>query len=769
MFIFECEYNSGSQSTRDKKNCLIMFLGQFSNETSFPASLDTQIQKAYNNNLTQDVVILLFPKYLSDEISDLMGNNTIKIELNRYKYIDVQLFSFDKEGNFEPFLNLLNSRSLYSTLQPEILQKDVSEFGYKALMDDRATDVLAKAPAGTNFVKPSGKVLEEFIYASQLARSSCEYQFLAMSLLPYKPKNISIDCIYIDTASISAVAEALTYYISKFSSTICKHVKYKSFSSYTGLEDNKPDNSGCAWIIISASESTNLGKQIVKDWMVKPEQVITILSHKDILSPTAENIGNAVVYCIKDYSSKDARNYSPVKVQVHGESFAVEASPPNEVLLLKAHKPLFIDNSVNKYRDNDVFSVNRKNKDVEGDNPFVIYVDYLKLRENYLKCVWKQGTEIEESVCIRKKTDDLCPKSLLYKWIEQIVQWSIPRNLKGVIVGDSPQDKALFNDFKVVLSVNGFDLSNIEEINQEDQDKMSTLGVNSVLILSSVISSGNCFVDINRSLRLANHNGMRIFATTYTTAPSRNRFKSFNVSVTQGTNGFKYAFFSYQTIYVGDNKNSSWIREKDFLTDLINKNSGIAGIEFWVKRRAQLKKISTGLQGKVGVSYESIDKNLEFAPDFVFWPSNYSIESINLEAVYVTVASILQNLRDNPIKGVTLQSSIYQHSVLSPENFIRFNDAALQSSLWRAATQAELDYRRSEILSSSFQGVMTKIMSSNGARSYICLDLLLAIGIRWIKISKESLDKILDDAEKHLTSPYAEVLVQYLKSEFNSE
>jgi hypothetical protein len=759
MFVFECEY----QYKNDAKNCLIMFLGQYSDTENFKNSLYSQIQTAYRDNLTPDAVILLFPDYLSEKMQGLMKDESIVIELTRHKYSGVQLYNFNDKGEFKLFKNV-NTKGSIPDFDFAQLRKSVVESGYKMLMGDRAKDVLVKAPAGTNFVKPSGKVLEEFIYASQLARSSCEHQFIALSLLPYMPKTASIDCIYIDTSSIAAIAEALTYYISKFESSICKHVQYKSFSSYGGLEGSKPDNTDGAWIIISASESTNMGKKIVKDWGLNSDQVITILSHKSKLTENDVNIGNAVVFCISEYSSKDANNYSPVKVQVRGESFSVEASPPNEVLLLKTHKPLFIDNSVNKYRDNDVFLLNKSNNGItRGDEPFLIYVDYLKLRSNYVNCDCKT----KNIACSKVKGDDLCSNSKLYQWMEQIVQWSVPRNLKRIIIGSSDVETRLLNDFQTVLAENEFDLAKIKAIEPDDHDDMSSLGSNSVLVLSNVISSGNSFVDVNRSLRLANHHGMRIFVTAFTTSPSRKRFSNFKVSVTQGSNGFKYAFFSYKIIYVGDKNNSSWKQEKKFITELITQNPECVGIDYWVERKRQLGAEGVGLQGKIGLSYQGINEKLEFAPDFVFWPSNYSVDSINLEAVYVTVASILQNLRDNSLKGVTLNSSIYQHSVMSPDNFIRFNDSALQSSLWRSCTPSELDYRRSDILSSDFQGVMTKIMSASGQRGYICLDLLIAIAIRWIKISDVSLKKIIADAEKHLDKPHAVVLVKHIKAEFN--
>ncbi|TQV87567.1 hypothetical protein [Aliikangiella coralliicola] len=730
MFVFDC-YS-------EEKNCLVLFLGQYDPRSR--ASLSSEIQEAYKQSLTPEVIIFLYPKYISSEISELLLDNSFIIDITRQKHSQVICVHFDKHGVLKIQKNLSNEGNSNALPDMKYLSRDITKYGYRHLLDLRKNEVLVRSPAGTIFVKPSGKEKEEFIYASALARNSCEHQFLAMSLLSFFPADREIEYIYIDTASISAIAESLTYYLSRFQNTNCKQVKYESFSSYDGMDTQCPDNTDSAWVIISASASMSMGKKIVKSWRLNPKQVITILSYQSTLADTEDNIGNALVFSVDDYSSRDDKSKSPVKVQVQGESFAAEISTPIPILFGLAHKPKLIDSAIYKYTKKGTFSLNRKSVRV--------HVDYSELRKNYLSKGKVSGK--------------------LFEWLNQVVKWSIPKNLKCIVIGNDESDIIFLKDVKHVLKNNGFELKNITEIHADSHSEMCEIGEGGVLILSSAISSGHNFVDVNRALRLAGHKGMRIFVTAFTTSHTVKEFNLFKQSLTQGFNGFRYAFFTYKKISLGDKSISSWESEKMWITGLINgAKDEEPGLHYWLSRKSMLEKVGTGLDGKVGLKFSNSTGKLQFAPDFVFWPPSYEVDKVCHEAVYMTVCAILQNARDNYVSGQKLGSNIYQHSVIAPENFVRFNDSLLQSCIWRAAYPSELDYRRSEVLSNDFQRILSKIMvSCNSERGEVCLDLLIAIALRWIKLSKKALNKLLIDAEEHLVEPHAKLLVEQIKFEF---
>ena len=733
MFAFECQTH--------KKDCLVMFLGQYVSSAS--KFLTSSIQNAYKKNLTPEVVFFIYPEYLENEIALFIEYVNSVIDLTRHRFSPVLCISFDAKGVFSIKHRLNDAGNI--SIDCQQLQLDVIKCGYDDLMRKRSNEVLVKAPAGTTFVKPSGKNLEEFIYASQLARCNDEYQFLAMSLLKHAPNLDSIDCIYIDTSSISTIAESVIYYLTKFQGGNCKHITFQSFSSYSGLEEaGKPDNTTFAWVIISASATTSMGKKLVKDWNIKPEQVVTILSYQKILTAEDENSGNATVFNLDKYSNRDKKSFSPTKVQVQGESFSAEVSNPEKALLVKKYKPDFIDTCIYEYRNKQVFSSNKSVNPSQAVHP--IYINYINLSNYYYE----------------KEDKD----NKLYGWIKQVVQWTIPRNLSAIIVDTSSAAERLYSDFERVLIESEFDIKLISKLRPDDQVMMQSINDGSVLVLSPAITSGRFFVDVNRELRLAKHVGMRVFATPFVVAPSRDQFKTLSISLTQATNGFKYDFVNFNRIYSGGKGVSSWAKELDLIRKLINSvDADAEGLEYWMVRKDTLEKQGEGINGKVGLSYSNVNQELSLAKDFVFWPEGY--DDYDSEAIYATVASVLQNLRDNQIDGCRLSANIYQHCVLDPENFVRFNDPVLQSCLWRCAMPGELDYRRNDALSDDIQRILKKIfISCESARGVTSLDLLMGLATRWIKISNEAMQKVLNDATLYLKKPHAILLINYMKEDF---
>ncbi|MFT6403090.1 MAG: hypothetical protein ACJA2D_002415 [Pseudohongiellaceae bacterium] len=739
MFVFECR-------THDK-DCLVFFLGQYANQSK--SFLIESVQKAYLQHLTPELVLFVYPSYLESAIASLLAEEGVVTDLTRENYTPVLCFSFNANGQFveeNVLYQAIYDRSLKDAV---MIAGDVVKAGYDDLMRLRKKEVLVKSPAGTTFVKPSGGSLEEFIYAAQLARNNFEYQFLAFSLLSHAPKDVSVSTIYIDTTGIAPIAEAVVYYLSRFSGGQCKHITYKSFSSYSGLEETKkPENTRCSWVIISASSSTGLGKKLLGDWNLKPEQVVTILSYKPLLTEGDENKGNAVVYCLNKFSKRDDKNYSPTKVQVQGESFSVEVSDPQRILLLKKFKPDIINESINPYIESNVFSVNRGER--------LLHVDYPELRKMYAD---DSGSLIKEDA----------EKNHLYKWIEQVVCWSIPKKFAAVIFEDTDECRLLLKDFKDVLGENHF--MDYQVVKHEDQKALNDLKCDAVLVLSPAVSTGHIFIDVNRALRLADHSGMRIFATPFVVAPSRDQFKNVNTSLTEGPNGFKYAYLQFRKMYLSSKNLSPWKKELDFVIKLINRcDEDDKRAEYWEQRKALLENYDAGLGKLIGNNYQAVDDVLELAPDFVFWPEGYDVNEVNASAVFATMGNILQNLRDNEIDGKQLSANIYQHSVIDPENFVRFNDPILQVCLWRCAMPGELDYRRSDTLSCDMQRILNKIFSSSDSkRGVTSLDLLIALAIRWIKLSDTEMDKVLKLAEKYLKQGYAQILIEYMIEDFNSE
>lgn len=79
--------------------------------------------------------------------------------------------------------------------------------------------------------------------------------------------------------------------------------------------------------------------------------------------------------------------------------------------------------------------------------------------------------------------------------------------------------------------------------------------------------------------------------------------------------------------------------------------------------------------------------------------------------VFVTVAALLEHLRSGsatPPEG-RLVNDAQSQSVLSPENFARFNDGVIQASFLRAALPVELNYAASPEQSHSMAGLILRM------------------------------------------------------------
>jgi len=59
-------------------------------------------------------------------------------------------------------------------------------------------------------------------------------------------------------------------------------------------------------------------------------------------------------------------------------------------------------------------------------------------------------------------------------------------------------------------------------------------------------------------------------------------------------------------------------------------------------------------------------------------------------------------------------------------------------------------------------------MSCQSTRGVISLDLLMGLATRWIKISNEAMNKVIEDTELYLKEPHAILLINQMKKEFKN-
>lgn len=723
MYIFEANIKVNNI----EKEVLVVFSGQSEgDEIDYSFALETGYKKIPTK---PEEVLFLYPNYIAGQIEDFFKKNGKPYEnIVRFgKNIPVTMLGFDQLANLTA-ISVNGKSSLCGDLF--LLRNQIVDKGLFNLARQRKDQVILKAPSGSVFIKPSNKSYAEFIKASELAVGYSENQFVAFSLLSRAPKDRDIKKIYIDTNSISSFVEAVLYYWTRFLGLDCKPATYKSYGSYEGKDKAKPDDPSNVWLIISASRSNSMGIDMAKDWGLKNDQVITLLSYTATCEEKVGDESLIDISALSDCAMKEKGTGSLMKVKVWGENFTAEVKKPNPVLIKAIHKTGAISKWVRPNYKSGLVRCNR------------LIAPNLPLRSVYIDC--------EHFFSVDDKFKN---------WLKCVIDWYVPPKIKWLVYReiDSASVK-LANLIEQKLQENG-----ITEFTKLDIDKAhkSITGDDSLVVAMPVTGSGETLLKLNRNLRISGHSGNRIFISPFVVSSSKTKFDQFQNSLVYGPNAMKYLFFSFNNIFIGhDGEANSWELELSVIEHL----SG----DFWEKRASILRDQKNGLNGFIGTPSIDCDTKLEFTQDFAFWSNGYEPSEVKPESVYLTISSILQGLRERPLTDSdtdSLFNYVYQHSVLSPDNFTRFNDSLLQSCLWRAANSRELDYRSSPDLSREFITILERLIDDNSTGiNNAAIDLLMGIATGRIQLSTDQLKPMLYKALSIYTdkNENAVLLVKYI-------
>ncbi len=731
------------------RKTLVLFSGQLEgNDGHYGNIIDKTLKgrkKIYHH------ILFLCPDYLWPKIENMLAftGSELVSNITRIPQVsDIVFYSFDGYAHLTLCRELVESGQQGTDL--EKIKCDIIKHGLLSLVASRKDQIILKAPSGSVFQKPSGEKFSEFIKASELAVDFSENQFVAFTLLAHRParedKHV-IQHIWIDSASIASYVEALIYFITKFNGDTFKPLQYHSFQSYGKDETEgylacKPEVKDNVWVIISASSSNNLGVKIFGAWQdLRHDQIVTLLSYTDsqgIQRPLcgsdteqqekSHRSGDQIVVNISQYSAAHTqakKNGYEIPVEIIGENFTAQVKDPVPVLIKQAHGPQEIKKFVEPNNQLEHFCVYKSHQ--KKLRP--VFFDFIK----FAHC------------------EDNFNKKYL-NWLKKSVDWYVPRSISAVIYDtDDEASCLLYQHLASVLEDDGIKPVDIKgKLNSVDKD-------GAIIALLPVMTRGNSLVKLNSDLRLIGHSAQRIFITPFAVSPTRVEYTAFKNSLVFGPDGFRYQFLNFRHVFVGHQSDKySWEHEYDV----------ISGFDHPVfkKRKLALEKRSIGLMNAVGTSCDPNNEKLAFNQDFAFWGSSYISCKVNPSTVYVTVSAILQNLREQPPATAgsdSLYAQVYQHSVLDPDNFSRFNDPLLQSCLWRSAYGRELDYRSQDKLSRRFGDNVTRLARCRADGEHnATLDILIGIATQRIQLSESCLAELVSQCRGILSelTAYLEVL-----------
>lgn len=750
MFDFELKIKN--------TNALVIFSGQLEGDDIYYGDQIDVILKRRNS--PYKYVIFLFPKYIENKIREFLGSDSkLESNLNRASGADyISLVTFDGYSDLR-LHSMLADRVDSPIAFDKNFRNNLIKSGLLFLVESKKEKIILTAPPGTVFEKPSKKRFAEFIKASELAVGFSENQFVAFALLSHRPRRDDaqkIKHIWIDTSSISQYVESLVYYISRFNGDEYRTLQYHSFQSYgdhetAGYKACIPDVKDNVWVIISASRSNDMGVDIYQTWVgLQHDQITTLLSYtdskmdQDHLSHTHKanpefpsRPGDNVVVNISKFSAChniEKKYGSEIPVKIIGENFTAQVEKPNAVLLRRPHGPVEISQFVELINQNEYLFANK----IKSNKLRSIFFDFVKFNKGNSKL-----------------------KNEYMSWLKDIVGWYVPSSL-GAIIYDFTDEasKLLYNDIRSLINS-----GNILEVDLNGGIEIDS--ARAIIAIVPVMTRGTSFIKLNSDLRLVGHSAQRIFIAPFSLSHTKSDFDAFSKSLGMAPKGLRYQFFNFRKIFIGHQESqNSWERELAVTDKFQNA--------IWRKRTEILQAQSQGIANAIGNCCEITQEKLKFNIDFAFWQTEYEPEKVNPVAVYLTLSSILQNLREKPFTMLdkeSLYTHVYQHSVLDPNNFSRFNDPLLQSCLWRCAYDGELDYRTPDYLSKQFCDIIKRLATSraNGERN-ATLDLLMAVAVRKIQLSTECVSEMIESLKRILAKfPEFDEILDFIGNDFRNQ
>lgn len=712
--------------------------------------LKSEIKRFYEQNYQTDEIFVIGSSNIKEKLKQVFierqDKTFIGIPKKQETHLSDSLYllTFDKVGK----LKCENGKKI-----PQAFLKNYLNEGLQNIFIKRGG--LITSHGSHHFVFPSGKHCDRFLRTGNILLIGSEIYFIAFSLLSHFDE-AKHDQIYCDTSSINSVAFALSELKSRFiKPDNRKQISIESFSSYEGLYKNELSYSENAFLIISASTSSNILayiknshrmldiKNIVVLFYLGEQQNYLNIEDKVMcnLTQSKSNPNGIAFYPTYKSDNCDHCIKGSYAVEVLGDVFLLEKPKINKVVLKVSYPEKYLSDILEQFksekRNQNVFKVNYK-ETYNSNFKYEVYINFYEILEGIKKGLYGD---------YKKKLDD---------YINQYV----PSNTKYLITLNDIASEKLADYIldKIKASYNQRRLP--KKITQDDLPKIKNATEGSALVVGSCIANGKNLLFISRALR--KFDTLRI---VYFIGISRTKNKDYltflKSNLKQGTYGSESSsFIEIESIFCNnDAQNTSWLSEIQFLKKFIefakDEYPNCECIDYLLKRK-KILETSTG-DNERGLAnnlfYPRLVKGnkqeeLNIRKNFAFFNFNDYVDNVSQADIYFTISNIINSLRnsnDNTAKlDRSLKQSVYIRSILDPANFSRFNDGIIQASILRAAYSEELSYGIDNDVSQEMTNTLETIIKyCDDEQGEALLEFLYAIAIKKMTLAKAHLEKII--------------------------
>lgn len=703
-------FNTSKNVNRNKYDFLCMYLGSgaWQDANSFYSALEKSLKSC--DSLPDSIIIYftsdkfnLCSRFWDDKdqkenFYNRLSNKNIRYTKSIY-FIDI--------GHNALTINNSLSDSIDSVT---ITKDDIINFylsGLKNLVT--INKVVHIAPAGHTFKHPSGRTTKLFIQSRDIAGTETELQFIGkgLSTLIADINWPAIKTIYIDTMGIyPIVKEAIIN--SKCQANI------ESFHSYTSIENLNLPNSEYL-IIISASTSGNMAKNLVSRGFNK-DKIITLIDIESREQYSKVLIDLSSTNILNNYTKSDGNE---TDIELVGENFSYKAKPVKQVTLGINHRPSCL---VDILKDFAISGINELNSNIE---------------------------KIGKNTFISLKPIGLHKSKKFEKWLNDELSWSLSSRINTVVYNDDGASEYIAEKTYDFIKHIREEKSNISMIKWKELNKDSLKKSTGIIVVSAFAGDGGTLRQISRDLREFEENTIpRHFLIGVGLPQSMESWIRLEQFLIRNATTRFYNFSAWKVLPLGpDNVKNSWKELIQLASKADNVDPLHPNLKFYENTSECFDAISSVIESsKNSLLPNTRGMELKITDGFVFFNGIFDsthqdpskIDQLSQCETLIAISSALQTAREHKDYEKCLRPSNYQSVVISPENFLRFNDGILQACILRASLPSELDYSSDQNLSGLMKEFLYKVFSRhNHPYGDAALEFAAALALGRLKLKKE--------------------------------
>jgi hypothetical protein len=715
------------------RDCLLLFIGSRDVDD---LAISTALREDLEENLEpQDVLIVVRKNSFEGALRSLIDSLFMNQTLDRFRSgVRMSVVAFDDTGN-------------ETERSPVREDGENSEIPLDAIVRTGATRIFrtrngfVESSPNYHFENPSGKHTNRFIRLSNTLSAQAEISFMAFCLLRSLPQDV--DVVYTDTPSVFPLLAAFN----EHRQLICPEKPYvgvENFSSYSVLESQESLPAERAAILISASSSGSLADKITarlgfprtQIWHmlyagpdVDDYQVVSNLNFDESLNP--EGVRRASPAYIE--GSCEYCNAGSFPIPLRGDQFELPGPQLDSIQLTRADEPPGLRATIGRYAGQAIFGVGMGPRQSDTARQYNVDVSALAANDEFMSS------------------------------FDYVLRRSLPEAATYVIALDEP---SMPFAMRALDALNQTRSGHARLLRRADVDSI-VIGNNApVVVVAAAVESGRSLLDLSRDLRSRCSDSpiSYIIGVSKTNGSPRREELFNNLAMTNGRP--KHEVIACELITLpSSSEGNAWHRERDVLARIKARGVADEALEAFVDKRLERLSDNSSIFDDDLFWANTPEVTLRVQPGFVF-ASGTRVGSYKQADVYFTISSALQRLRARAWASQTeraIRSNWFQQTLLSPENFGRFNDGAIQASLLRAASPRELNYCGDPDASGEAARIISRIVRTAAEpRGEAATEFLLALATKTLQLRPPDRDLVIAAADRSL--PHVSLLAEYCEA-----